>query len=156
MNTVYYQLEREMDGTGTRIKAPEEKLRKLALAAGLLARVAHVDEDISEDEQRAMVDLIAAEWGLSEREAELLVRVSCRRTTRGLDPYRLSRGFFEHTTRQERRDFIRLLFRIANISDKTSFEEIEEIRKISIGLKISHDEFLEAKMSIPREDRKGL
>ncbi len=52
--------------------------------------------------------------------------------------------------------FLKSLFQIANASEKTSFDEIEEIRFIAQQLKLSHSDFIEAKLTIPREDRKGL
>jgi hypothetical protein len=45
---------------------------------------------------------------------------------------------------------------VANAADQTSFEEIEEIRIIAKGMDLSHQDFLDAKLAIPREDRKGL
>jgi uncharacterized tellurite resistance protein B-like protein len=56
----------------------------------------------------------------------------------------------------ERRNFIKCLFRIANASEKTSYDETEEIRKISTSLKLTHKDFIEAKLTIPDEDREVL
>lgn len=155
-NTIYYQLTAQMEESQTTIDASEADLRKLSLAAGLMARIAHVDAEISDEERRAMRRAVATDWGLSDREADLLVTISCDRTTRGLDYYRLSRGFFEHTTLDERKKFLRTLFRIADASEQTAYEEVEEIRNIAKSLKLSNDDFIKAKMSVPRKDRQGL
>ena len=64
--------------------------------------------------------------------------------------------FNDFTTLAERKDFLDCLFAVANAAEKTSFEEIEEIREIAKGLELSHQDFIEAKLAIPREDRKGL
>jgi hypothetical protein len=45
---------------------------------------------------------------------------------------------------------------VDNASDQTSFDEIEEILSIAQGMDLSHQDFLDAKLAIPREDRKGL
>jgi uncharacterized tellurite resistance protein B-like protein len=82
--------------------------------------------------------------------------ISLSRVVRGLDYPRLTRSFFECTTAGERTAFLKSLFRIANASNMTSHDEIEKIRRIAGSLKVSHQDFIEAKLSIPSEDRNGL
>ncbi len=148
-NTIYYQLESEG-------KAPADlgadKVRQLCLAAGLLAKVAHVDEDISAAEQDAIKGVLSRSWGLSQTEARAVTDICCHRTLKGLDYFRLTRGFFECTTIDQRRSFLVCLFKVANASDKVSNEEIEEIRKISDALKLAHKDFIAAKLTISDED----
>jgi hypothetical protein len=45
---------------------------------------------------------------------------------------------------------------VANAADQTSFDEIEEIRELAKGLELSHQDFIDAKLTVPREDRGGL
>ena len=104
----------------------------------------------------AMRDVLAEDWDLSEDQASLLVRIACERTTQGLDYFRLSHGFFECTTVGEREDFLKTLFKIANLSEKTSHDEIEEIRRVAKSLKLSHQDFIRAKLTVSRRDRGGL
>lgn len=148
-NTIYYQLESEG-------KAPADlgadKVRQLCLAAGLLARVANVDEDISAAERDAIKGVLSKSWGLRESEARVVTDISCHRIIKGLDYFRLTRGFFECTTLEQRRSFLVCLFKVANASDKVSNDEIEEIRKISRALKLNHKDFIAAKLTISDED----
>ena len=148
-NTIYYQLESEG-------KAPADlgadKVRQLCLAAGLLAKVAHVDEDISAAEQDVIKGVLSRSWGLSDAEARAVTDICCHRILKGLDYFRLTRGFFECTTIDLRRSFLVCLFKVANASDKVSNDEIEEIRKISGALKLSHKDFIAAKLTISDED----
>lgn len=155
-NIVYCQLQREEEQNGVRIDLPETELRKLCLATGLLARVANVDADMSDQERDAIRDIIAADWSLASEQAGVLVRVACDRTTKGLDYFRLSHGFFVCTSLEERKDFLKTLFKVANASEKTSHDEIEQIRRVANSLKLSHKDFIDAKLTIPREDRNGL
>jgi uncharacterized tellurite resistance protein B-like protein len=155
-NTIYYQLKSEGEKKGISIDLPEEKKRQLCLAAGLLARIAAVDAGISQQERQTIKQIVSEEWGLSEQQAQVVAEISCDRTLRGLDYFRLTRGFFECTSLDERRRFIRLLFKIANASEKTSFDETEEIRRIANSLKLSHQDFIDAKLTIPDEDRQVL
>ncbi|MFC1516532.1 TerB family tellurite resistance protein [Thermodesulfobacteriota bacterium] len=156
MNTVYYQLESELNEKGIEINLEEQQIRKLCLAAGLLARIAAVDSGISKKERKIIRSVISQEWGLSDKEANLVTEISCHRVLKGLDHYRTARGFFDFTTHEERQVFLKTLFKIANASDMTSSKEIEEIRSISTSLKLSHQDFIEAKLTIPREDREVL
>jgi uncharacterized tellurite resistance protein B-like protein len=155
-NTIYYQLKSEIEKKGIRMELPADRVRQLCLAGGLLARISAVDSGISEQEKEVIKEVLSGGWGLSEEEAEITAKISCDRTMRGLDYFRLTRGFFDCTSIEERKDFIKCLFKIANASDKTSYEETEEIRKISKSLKLSHKDFIEAKLTIPDEDREVL
>lgn len=155
-NTIYYKLKSESDKKGIKLELPEQSVRKLCLAAGLLARISAVDEEISDDEKQAIKQVLSDEWDLSEQQAEIMTQISCDKTLQGLDYFRLSRGFFECTILDERRKFIKCLFRIANASDKTSYDETEEIRRISNSLKMTHKDFIEAKLTIPDEDHQSL
>ena len=154
-NTVFYQLVGEAEAKGVKIQLPEETIRKLCLAAGLMARVAWVDSDVSREEKDAMRDALKTHWGLARHEAQIVTDIAVSRVVKGLDYQRLARSFFEITQPEERRAFIRVLFQIANASEKTSFDEIEEIRKISISLRL-HKEYIAAKLTISREDRSGM
>ncbi len=155
-NTIYYKLKSESEKKGIKIELPEQIIRKLCLAAGLLARISAVDAEISDDEKKAVKQVLSEEWNLSEQEAGIVTQISCDGTLQGLDYFRLSRGFFECTTLDERRNFIKCLFKIANASNKTSYDETEEIRRISYSLKLTHKDFIEAKLTIPDDERQAL
>ncbi len=154
-NTLYYDLQRKQEATGAKLSKSEDELRKLCLATGLLARVAHVDNEIDADEQKAIKAILAEDWGLKREEAGLLTELACDRTSLGLDYFRLTNGYFENTEIKERRNFLVTLFKVANSSNKTDVEEMEEIRKIATSLKLHHSDFIAAKMTISSEDRGG-
>lgn len=156
MNTIYYDLSQKQERSSVTIDKPEAEVRKLCLATGLMSHVAYVDNVTSSEERDAMNSIIVEDWGLTKEQAELFVTISCDRTTSGLDYFRLSHGFFKCTNIEERRRFVKTLFRIANAADKTSNDEIEEIRRIAKSLKLSHKDFIDAKLTISREDRNGL
>ena len=155
-NTIYYQLKSDCEKNGFKIDLPEQKLKQLCLAAGLLARIAAVDSGISDREKQTIRQVLSKQWTLSEQEAHIITEISCNRTLKGLDYFRLTRGFFDCTNLDQRKNFIKCLFQIANASDKTSYAETEEIRKISNSLKLSHKDFIEAKLTIPDEEREIL
>ncbi|HSR51746.1 MAG TPA: TerB family tellurite resistance protein [Acidobacteriota bacterium] len=156
-NKIYFQLVSEMESRqDISIDLPEREVRKLCLAGGMLAQVAFIDEDVDQHEKKELQRVLRREWDISSEAAELVTEISVDRAVRGLDQFRLTRTFFELTDHDERRRFLFNLFKVANAADKTSFEEIEKIRKLSRALKLPHDDFIAAKLSIDSEDRKGL
>ena len=152
-NRIYYHLKSAARKKGLAIELPDEKARQVCLAAGIMARISAVDSGISEQEKQAIKDVLARQWDLEEREAEILAELSCDSTLKGLDFFRLTRSFFECTSLEQRREFIKSLFTVANASEKTSYDETEEIRRIAKSLKLTHKDFIDAKLTIPDEDR---
>ncbi len=155
-NTIYFQVTMELRDRGITFDLPDAEIRKLCLAAGLMARVAGVDHVVSAEETQVMGEVLQRHWTLTKEQAQLVAKISHHRIFRGLDSVRLVKRFKDLTTRTERKEFLHCLFEVANAADQTSFEEIEEIRSITKGMDLSHQDFLDAKLAISREDRKGL
>ena len=121
-----------------------------------MAHVAWVDSEVCHREREAMSLGLQQIWNLPKNEADLITEMSHTRIMHGLDLVRLTTGFCDYTTIDERRTFLRCLFAIANSADQTSHAEIEEIRRIAKALELPHQEFINAKLMIPREERRGL
>ena len=130
----------------------DTKVRQMCFAAGLMAHIAYVDEDISQAERDMMAAVLLKLWGLNENEAKLVAEIACLRTVKGLDYYRLTRGFHECTDYDSRRLFLACLFAVANASEQTDHYEQEEIRRIAESLKLSHDDYIAAKCTVSDED----
>jgi uncharacterized tellurite resistance protein B-like protein len=153
-NRVYYDVQRRLRmGEGEKLAIEESKLRKLSLAAGVMARVARVDKHIDQREFDVMVQCFRDDWHLSAQEATFIVTVATSDETAKLDPFRTAREFFDKCTQQELVDFAKVLFHVAAADGKATRDEIEEIRTISNTLLLSHQQYIEAKTSIPRELR---
>lgn len=121
-----------------------------------MAHVAWVDHEVCHREREAMSVGLQQLWNLPKEEADLITEMSHTRIMHGLDLVRLTTGLCEYTTIDERKAFLRCLFAIANAADQTSHAEIEEIRRIAKSLELPHQEFINAKLTIPRKDRGGL
>lgn len=155
-NTIYFQLSSELPDQGRTLSLTETEARKICLAAGLMAHVAWVDNEVCHREREAMSLGLQQLWNVPKEEAELITDMSRTRIMHGLDLVRLTTGFCEYTTMAERKAFLRCLFAIANAAEKTSYAEIEEIRRIAKALELPHQEFIDAKLTVPRDDRGGL
>ena len=152
-NKILYELNRDHPGFAD-ISA--DKLKKLCCAGALLGRVAMTDGVFCDKEYSALVSILESEWDLPGREAKLLGGIVRNRVADGLDYHYLTHSFYDQTTSDERRQFVKLLFAMANSAGNTSYEEIEEIRRISQSLKVGHRDFIDAKLTISRADRDGL
>ncbi len=148
-NKIFYLVSRRLELESEDISVSELVLRKLSLAGGLMAHVAYVDQEVTEAEFDAMADILEAKWSASIVEAALVAEVAVSETSQGLDIYRLSREFFETTTAEQRVRFLDVLFAVADGDGRVSYEETEEIRLIAKMLKLTHRQFIDAKLKIP-------
>jgi uncharacterized tellurite resistance protein B-like protein len=145
-NRIFYSISRRLELDQTQIEIPEGELRKLSLAGGLMARVVYADHEVQEGEFESMVAAIRDDWGISEVEATLVAEVAVSEISKGMDYYRLAREFFIATSEDERVGFINALYAMASGNGGASYQEAEEIRSISKLLKLTHKQFIEAKM----------
>jgi len=138
---------------GVDLDIPEADLRKLSLAGGLMARVAHVDREVTEDEFDMMVNALQTGWDILREAAAFVAEIAVSKVGAELDYFRLTRQFSTSTTEDERVRFLDVLFAVADADGRVSHEEIEEIRRIARSLNLTHKQFIGAKLKIPRERR---
>ena len=131
----------------------EAELRKLSLAGGLMARVAYADDEVHQSEFDTITKAIQDYWQLPAGHANLVAEIAVSEISKGMDYYRLAREFFLVTSAEERRSFIEVLFVIAAGHEDVSFDETEEIRSIANLLKLTHREFIDAKLRAKGETR---
>ena len=152
-NKVYFGVRRRLELGEGELSIQDADLRLLCLAGGLMARVAHVDLEVTEDETSAIVAALQKGWQLDRDAAAFVAEVAVSEVGPNLDYYRLTREFFESTEEQERVEFLEVLFGVANADGRVSNEETEEIRAIANGLLLTHKQFIEAKLTVPAERR---
>lgn len=152
-NRVFYGVRRHLGESEIELDLPEADLWKLSLSGGLMARVAHVDREVTEGEFDAMVDALQQNWELPKEAAAIVAEVAISAVAANMDYYRMAREFFSCTTEQERTRFMDVLFAVADGDGKVSHQETEQIRSIARHLKLTHKQFIDAKLKIPRERR---
>jgi uncharacterized tellurite resistance protein B-like protein len=154
-NRVYYGVRRRLDESDDQPDLPDSELRKLSLAGGLMARIAHVDREVTEGEIGAMERTLQENWSCSREQAALVAEVAVSAVAEDMDFYRMAREFFTCTTEQERVQFLDVLFAVADGDGLVSTPETEGIRRIALNLKMTHRQFIDAKLKIPRDRRTG-
>jgi uncharacterized tellurite resistance protein B-like protein len=152
-NKVYYAVQQRLNLGQVELDIPEADLRKLSLAGGLMAQVAHVDREVTEDEFDRMVHALQASWDITPEAAAFVAEVAVSKVSADLDYFRLTRQFSTSTTEVERVRFLDVLFAVADADGRVSHDEIEEIRRIARSLNLTHKQFIGAKLKIPRERR---
>ena len=154
-NKVFYAVSHRLHVEQSELDIPEADLRKLSLAGGLMAKVAHVDHDVSEVEFGAMVQALQMHWEVDEKTAVFITEVAVSEAAKKLDHHRTVRQFASRTTPEERRHFLDVLFAVAAADGLAAYDEIEEIRAIARTLNLTREAFIEAKLKIPREQREA-
>ena len=154
-NRVYYGVRRRLDESDDHPDLPDSELRKLSLAGGMMARIAHIDREVTEGEIGAMEQALQDNWNCTKEQAALVAEVAVSAVAEDMDFYRMAREFFTCTEEEERVQFLDVLFAVADGDGMVSTPETEGIRRIAMNLKMTHRQFIDAKLKIPRERRTG-
>jgi uncharacterized tellurite resistance protein B-like protein len=150
-NKVYYALTRQPQRQKLISSLSEAEQRKLGLAGGLMANLAHIDGQLAEGEFETMVQTIQKHWNLGEAAATFVAEVALAAIDETYDTDRIMRELAAVTSPDERRQFLRALFAVAASDGKISLDEHEEIRVIARGIKLTHEDFIQAKL----QERQG-
>jgi uncharacterized tellurite resistance protein B-like protein len=145
-NRVFYVVNQRLNGQGFNLT--EAELRKYSLAGGLLAKVAHTDDEVTDGEFEAIAAALVDKWGVGRETAVFITEIAVAEITAAQDTFRMYREFTNCTTEEERVRFVEALFAVAAADGAVSFDETEEIRTISRGLNLYHHQFIEAKMKV--------
>jgi uncharacterized tellurite resistance protein B-like protein len=152
-NRIFYGVRRHLGESELDLNLPEAELWKLCLSGGLMARVAHVDRKVKEGEFDAMVSALMEKWQLPKEAAAIVAEVAISAVAENMDYYRMAREFFNCTKEPERAQFLEVLFTVAEGDGMVSNAEMEQIRSIARHLKLTHQQFIDAKLTVPRERR---
>lgn len=147
-NKVYYELRRRLDLGEANLEIPDEELRKLSVAGGLMARVAQVDNIVLEKESDQIMSILQNSWHLSREAAAFVIAVAMSEVARNFDYLRMTREFLELAAPGERGNLLDMLFVIANADEKISTDEFKEIHNIADYLLLSDNRVNEARSKI--------
>lgn len=145
-NRIFYFVEQRLNGDDFGLD--EDALRKYSLAGGLMAKVAQMDRQVTDEEFKAMSAALQDNWDVAQETAVFITEVAAAEITATQDVFRMYREFTTMTTEDERIQFVEALFAVAAADGDVSFDETEEIRTISNGLNLYHHQFIEAKMKV--------
>ena len=144
-NRVYYEVRLRMGVDNSALRIDDIALRKLSAAGGLMARVAKIDRELTEEEIETMKMALEIHWDINHYEAAFVAETALTEVTADLDYTRLTREFVTFTTVAERARFLDVLFTVAAADGLVSPEEVNEIHEIAANLFLSSHSVEEAK-----------
>jgi len=121
-----------------------ERARYIAAFAFLLSRVARADLHISEDETRAMEQLVVEHGGLPEEQAVIIVQMAKTQNILfgATENYLVSREFNRIATREQKIALLHCLFAVSSSDESVSSAEDQTIRQIADELRLDHSDFI--------------
>lgn len=129
---------------------PPERARFVAAFAYHLGRIAHADHQLTAAELASMQAIVAREAGFSPDLAAVVVDLVAQESLlfRGTEDYRVMREFDEVATPEQKLALIRCLFAVSAADEEVVVSEDNEIRRIALALKVSHEDFVVARASV--------
>jgi uncharacterized tellurite resistance protein B-like protein len=122
-----------------------DRRRYLAGFAYVLARAAHADLDISEDESREMEHVVAEMGGLPMAQAVLVIEIARVQSElfSGTEDYLVTREFNRVASDEQRRAAVASCFAVTAIDHEITAEEYAELTEIAEELGLSRAELNE-------------
>jgi uncharacterized tellurite resistance protein B-like protein len=142
-NRILFKVRRKLEREKLAIELNPEALAYASLFGGLLAYVASLNQPISDTQMNLLKKHLKETAGFDGEGVALIESVI--REAKDLDRSRLAREFYEKSRPEQRLQLIDCLFDIAGADNDLTYSEVEEVRAIASGLKLSHSEFIDAK-----------
>ncbi|MCK4349444.1 MAG: TerB family tellurite resistance protein [Candidatus Krumholzibacteria bacterium] len=132
---------KELEGLG------EERARYIASFAYILGRVANADMDISDDETRAMEQVVVEQGGIPQEQAVVVVHMAKTHNQLfgGTENFLITREFDQMATREQKLALLDCLLAVSASDESISSDENVEIRKIADELHLSQRDFVNAR-----------
>lgn len=133
-----------------------ERVEALTAFAGLLARAAFGDSEISPAEQLALTECLRERAGLADEDAELVAEIARGATEGlcGLEDYLLTRSFNEHATIAEKCALLDCAYAVAAADGSITDAEDEEVKRIAKALLVPPSDLL--RIREPYRDRLAI
>lgn len=123
----------------------EDRVEYLAAFAGLLARAAFGDMEISAPEERSMETCLRDPAGLDQHDASLVAHIAknAAEALGGVEDYLLTRAFNERATPAEKETLLDCMYTVAAADGTVTIAEDEEIKQVGTALMIPHGQIMD-------------
>jgi uncharacterized tellurite resistance protein B-like protein len=124
-----------------------ERARFIAAFAYVLSRVARADQTVSPEETRVMEELVCARGGLPPEHAVIVVQIAKTQNLLfgGTEDFLVTREFERLATPEQKLALLECLFAVSSADESIATIEDNEIRRISVEVRIPHDEYIRVK-----------
>ncbi len=123
------------------------KIEEMVILGVLMQSVAHADEDLTAQEEKAIERVLLKEGSVSKQEAALVTAAAREARESRLDIQGFTREVNKRPYR-ERVHVVEHLFHIAFADQKLSLVELEKIRKIANLFWLDHKDFINTKIRV--------
>ncbi len=131
-------------------QASEKELTLVACIAGLLARVAYTNLNISNEETQGMRKLLKQWTSINDRDIDAIVKLTIQemKSLSGIENHKYCYPLNDILDNDEKMEVLISLFAIAASDNDVEQKESEEIRSISKGLLLEHQHFISARSTV--------
>ncbi len=135
---VVHRIVRELDAL------EPARARYLALFAFLLARVAHVDQDVDSDETKEMERLVVAFGGVAPDQAALVVEIAKAQNRLFGETWNFlaARELRDLATEEQKKELLHCLFAVSAADHSITIPEEEAIRNIASELLLTNQDYV--------------
>lgn len=128
----------------------DDFLAKMACIAGLLAKVAHIDFDLSKQEKASMSGHLVKFGHFEKEDVEHLIHLATGKMDKlkGLHTRDYCTPLNTLMSKNERFEILKILFSVAASDQNVDQDEVEAIRNICTALLLEHKHFIAAKATV--------
>lgn len=138
------------EGNSEHVNVSDDKQIKIATCA-LFLEVANSDQNFSDDEHAKITELMKKLFSLTEDEAEKLLSVSEKYRSQSVSIYEFTDIINKYFSKEKKYEVVKNLWRLVYVDKSVDQYEDYYVRKISSNIKLSHEEFIAAKLEIKEE-----
>ncbi|MFZ1292555.1 MAG: TerB family tellurite resistance protein [Melioribacteraceae bacterium] len=120
-------------------------------ACALFLEIAHIDDNLTIDEEQKIINIMKNEFSLSEEEINSLISKSKEEIKKSVSVYEFTEIVNKHFDSNEKFNLIKNLWHIAFVDGNIDQYEEHYIKKICSNLHLSHKDRIAAKLEVKKE-----
>ena len=146
-------LKKVFDGSGkNRALTPEEKeLRLKTATCVILLEAATADHNFSEEEQKKVLDILEARYGMTEQAVKELIQESEKERSEATDLWYFTNMINENMDNDEKYRLMELVWEVIYSDGTMDKFENYVAHKLQTMLNLDHSTFIELKMKVKQE-----
>jgi uncharacterized tellurite resistance protein B-like protein len=122
-------------------------------ACALFLEMARADGEFNEEERARVLSILKHDYQISDDDAALLIRATDQELEESIDLWQFTRRINQSHSDEEKSRIIQLLWKIVYADGTLDKHERYLVHKLSKLLRLSHEELIEAKLKVIREDK---
>ena len=151
MNDLLRRLLGKVKPKGGSAETKEPNLRDIQTATcALFLEMARTDGEFNESEQDRVLSILRNDYDLSEEDAIAIIGETNLELEQSIDLWQFTKRINQSYSKEEKIRVIRMLWQIVYADGTLDKHEHYLVRKLSKLLRLSHEELIDAKLSVIR------